>query len=64
MQFIASFRGSERCGACSPGGYEGYLLPASPLSARLCATAHVAAEPKHKRSVQVRALNQARVLLL
>jgi hypothetical protein len=36
---------------CSPGGYEGYLLPRSPLTARLCATAHVAAAPRHRRSI-------------
>jgi hypothetical protein len=51
VQFIASFRGSNRCGACSPCGYEGYLIPCSSLAARLCASAHIAAEDRHKRSV-------------
>jgi hypothetical protein len=51
VQFVESFQGSDRCGAASPGGAEVYLLPQCPLSARLCATAHLACDVRHKRSI-------------
>ena len=45
-------RTEDRCTAASPGGHEGYIIPSGALAARLCATAHVAAPDRHKRSVK------------
>jgi hypothetical protein len=51
MQFVESFQKSDRCGAATPGGAEVYLLPQCPLSARLCASAFLACDERHKRSI-------------
>lgn len=52
LQFVEGMRTEGKCAAVQPGGYEGYLIPCGPLSARLCGTAHTAAPSRHRRSVK------------
>lgn len=59
-QFVEELKSEGKAAACFPSGdegnregrNEGYIIPRSDLTASLCASAHVAAAPRHKGAVQ------------